>query len=77
MPKIIFVFFLSIFNLPIKAEIDNDAFRACLPASDFQGCMKVYKKSAVSNENKKIELILIPLAFSSNTDIQKSQSAFV
>ena len=55
MPKIIVVFFLSIFNYPIKAEIDNDALRACLPASDFQGCMKVYKKSSVSNENKRIE----------------------
>ena len=52
-PKIIFLFFLSIFNYPIKAGIDNDAFKACLPAADFQGCMKVYKKSSESNGNKK------------------------
>ena len=54
-PKIIILFFLSFFNYPIKAGIDNDAFKACLPAADFQGCMKVYKKSSENNENKKNE----------------------
>ena len=67
MRKLLLILFFSGLSTQVKADPDKEAYKACLPAADFQGCIKAFKKSLIKTsslkdyDNDKFDFLGLPI----------------